>query len=215
MKKPIALALVLLLIAVIAWATTVSDNFAGGDGGLGANWTTVTGYQAPQVSSGEVRANALEVSAAAYYNALTPTNAQFTQWTATAIGASDSYQWGLLRQDTGADTAYQCVLIDTTADGQNYEIFIVEAGVQTSLGADTASFTAGDVFYCEITTTVVTLKKNGASVLVGSPEATLASGRVGFAIFTLSNLADNQIDTWSGGDLTAAATVRHRPIEIQ
>ena len=62
-----------------ALAATVSDNFERADGGLGSNWTTVSGTGAPQIVSNTLRVRTAGALSSAYWSASTFGSDQFAQ----------------------------------------------------------------------------------------------------------------------------------------
>lgn len=51
--------------------TTISDDFNRANGGLGSNWTTITGQNAPAIDSNVVKGNTSSGRSGAWYNATT------------------------------------------------------------------------------------------------------------------------------------------------
>ena len=62
-----------------ALAATGSDNFDRADGGLGSNWTAVTGTAAPKIVSSNLRAGTGGAVNSAYWSASTFGSDQFAQ----------------------------------------------------------------------------------------------------------------------------------------
>ena len=74
-----------------ASATTVSDNFDRADGGLGSNWTTVSGTAAPKIVSNNLRVGTANAVNSAYWSASTFGSDQFAQ---ASLPNSSGAQYG-------------------------------------------------------------------------------------------------------------------------
>src|SRR5579863_1167033 len=61
------------------YATSVSDNFNRANGGLGSNWTTMTGTNAPQISSNLLQPGTANTVNAAFWTANSFANDQYVQ----------------------------------------------------------------------------------------------------------------------------------------
>jgi hypothetical protein len=198
----------------VAWALSDSDNFNRSDGGLGANWTTVTDYNNPTIVSEKVRPDANDSNTGAYYNAITPANDQWVQWTvATWNDASVPVQRGLLRVQTDADTLYSCAIEDDSGSNPVAKIQAKFTGSTFDLSTDTISDPiASDVVYCEIVGEDIDMKINAVSVLTAS-NASIASGRVGLGVYG-GVASASEMDNWSGGDFVVGGGGTSRRVII-
>jgi len=174
---------------------TVYDNFNRANGGVGANWTTVTGAAGGlQISSNQLASQA--TNSESLYTATTLSNDQFTQVTATT--ASPGYMDPIVRGSTSAAASgYHCFAAGASGDGiyKNNTTLL-------SAGAVTITWSIGDIFRCEASggaTTTINMFKNGVNVatatdssspnLSGSPGVRFGAG------------TGNSVDNFSAGNL--------------
>jgi hypothetical protein len=88
-------------------AAGYSDDFNRGDGGLGANWTSVPGKSDPAITSNEVTGDGSSpFHAAAYYSAGTFSEDQYSQVTIKAFHTTLEYEGPIVRAQTGAFSFY-------------------------------------------------------------------------------------------------------------
>jgi hypothetical protein len=190
-------------------AVLASDNFDRADGGLGANWTTITGMTAPAIVSNAVVGDADPEGA--YYNAVTPPADQWAQVTVTTpltnhAGSGDGVG-PAIRIQTGAQSQY-----NMQAQTPDCQVYVANAGSYQQIGSTGTGFVAGDVAYLEIQGTTVVSKKNGStSGMPTGTDATYASGRFGFFIANDLGVVDPKLNDWSGGDFSSGAQNPPRP----
>src|SRR5215469_1765025 len=79
----------LWLLPQKSFASSVSDNFNRADGGLGSNWTTMTGADAPQIVSHVLEPGTSGVANVAYWSANTFGSNQFVQATMPSVTGSE------------------------------------------------------------------------------------------------------------------------------
>ena len=173
------------------------DFFTRSDGGIGANWTNINGTFG--VSSNQAKPLTLgsDSRAQSVYSEGTFGNDQYAQ--VTLINVS-GYAGVVLRAATGAYTCYTAV-----AGSSNSVIQKAVAGTVTTVATGGPAFANSDVLRLEITGSLLTLYKNGVSVLTGVDTA-IASGKAGIAGFNTSLIA---ADNWEGGDLGFPATLTY------
>lgn len=178
-------------------STLATDTFDRANGGLGSNWTTMTGATAPAIVSNEVEIDGDPEHA--YYNAVTPPADQWAQVTVKSpvVTTADNGVGPMLRAATGADSHYMIFAWDAGC-----QIYVANSGY-TAIGSVGASFASGDVLYLEIQGTSLISKKNGsASGMPSGTDGTHASGRFGF--FGANQAENPHLDDWSGGDFVSS-----------
>lgn len=183
----------LFLFPQKTFATTVSDNFNRADGGLGSNWTTMTGTNAPQIVTNVAEPGTSNTANVAYWSANSFGSNQFVQATLPSItGTDDGPAIGV-----------------RFANSRGYFLFFNHASGTVSLyRMDTASswtvlatsatltIAGTDVWKIETIGSTIVGFQNGNQVVEAS-DSTYTSGSPGIWLY----YASNQIDNWSGGDL--------------
>lgn len=172
-----------------------TDTFTYADGALAGKGQWVAGFGELDdflVATNTITGNALDC--ADYYNGAVG-NDQYAQLVVSSVEA-DGVGAGLgvtLRMATGSQAYYRIV-----ANASGTEIG-VKNPTYTLIKNDTTAWADGDVLYVQISGSTITVKRNGTTIsALTSVDATLASGRVGLAFSSSSNL---HIDNWEGGDL--------------
>lgn len=186
--------------------TIASDNFNRADGGLGANWSTMTAQNAPQIVSNVVEpASLTSTFSAAYWNANPCPNDQWAQVVVTACATSNDGILILLRAATGTNSGYQFQVKGALGASASVIIKSISSGTPTVLVSGTASVNAGDILYGEIVGTTLVMKINGTQVLTIT-DSTFASGKFGIALFasTSGTIADAQLDSFAAGGFGSA-----------
>jgi hypothetical protein len=179
-------------------AVAISDDFNRANGGLGANWTTLSGFGAPQISTNVVVGSTEE---AAYYSAATPAANQYVQ---AFCDTSEGFTAIRVRQASGANTCYE-LQTNYVSDPEDWtwKLYKFVAGTPTLIASGALAETylrleasgAGND-----TTLVVKSGPNGSSwttrhTASGRNDG-IASGSLAFRVMTNSTL-----DDFSGGDL--------------
>jgi hypothetical protein len=186
--------------------TLASDNFNRADGGLGANWTTVPGFDAPTIASGSVIDPSVQgTDAEAFYNAVSfPANQWAQVNTLKALNATSRAVGVLLRQDTGgAVTCYRVVAKGPLGTTATVEISKLVSGTFTSLASTTTTVNQGDTLYGEIQGSTIVAKVNGTLVL-SATDTDIASGAAGIVVFVdTGTTADAILDDWFAGNFPA------------
>lgn len=195
-------------------ADLASDNFNRGDGGLGANWSTMVGQSAPQIRSQLVEDLAVGGAAAnALYTAVTWPNDQYAYCTAVTCATGSSRQISLfLRMATADITGYAFELLGPTGTTATLRVRRFNAGTPTTLADTGATQTvnAGAVLRAEIIGAVYTFSVDGTP-LISDTDATPITGNGGFVGIGVQTgagtTADAQLDTFGGGpDLATPIT---------
>lgn len=175
-------------------ALPATDNFNRGDGGLGANWTTVTGQNAPVISSNEVTTSSGD--SAAYWNADSFNDDQYSQLEISAISVACG---PIVRAASGAHSFYVFMHYFTS----EFRIYKAVSGSYTQLGASYAiGASANDILKLTVSGTTLTPSINGADQATRS-DSDLSSGSAGLRV---SNTSD-KVDDWEGGNVAGGTTV--------
>lgn len=172
---------------------SVSDNFNRANGGLGANWTTITGLSAPTISGNTIAA----ALSGAYWSANTFSDNQYSQGAVTA--STDAYgALVIVRQSSSANTSYWATIWDdTSGSGHNYCVMYKRiTGTDTQLGVSVNCDAYGASFNLRLEASGTTLTyKIGATTIMTRTDSAITSGSAGFA----SNNAN--YDNFVAGDL--------------
>lgn len=178
-------------------ALPASDAFTGtGGASLGSNWTAISGTFALYSDGACPTAGGTECGSG--WNADTPDNDQYAE-TVLGAGGSGVYAGPAVRVSSSAATYYGFY---TRIAGNTY-YFKMVAGSYTDLTSLAAiSRSAGDTLRIEISGTSITCKANGATEKTLTDNS-ISSGRVGITGY--SSGSTNMLDSWAGGNLTAAA----------
>ena len=208
-KKSVRLRLVVLVVFSLlvgtvsivlpqeASATTVSDNFNRADGGLGGNWTTVAGTAAPEIVSNTLRAGTGGALNSAY-------------WSASTFGA-DQFAQASLPNSSG--TQYGPGIAVRLSGTKGYFLWYGNSPGTVSLwrmdGSSSSSWTqlaqsaprtmspSSDVWMIQAVGSTISGYQNG-NLVVQATDTKITSGSPGVWLYYSSN----QIDNWSGGDVT-------------
>jgi hypothetical protein len=186
--------------------TLASDNFNRANGGLGANWTTVTGTDAPTITSASLRDPATGgTDAEAFYNAVSFPADQWAQVnTLKAITATSRGVGVLLRNDTGgARTHYRVMAEGPFGTTATVAIQKHVSGSFTSLASTTTTVNQGDTLYGEVQGSTIVAKVNGTQVL-STTDTSITSGAAGVVVFVdTGTTADAIVDDWFAGNFAA------------
>ncbi len=181
-----------------ASAATVSDNFDRADGGLGSNWTTVPGTAAPGIVSDSLRAGTAGALNSAY-------------WSASTFGA-DQFAQASLPNSSG--NQYGPGIAVRLSGTKGYFLWYGNSPGTVSLwrmdGSSSSSWTqlaqsapltvspSSDVWMIQAVGSTISGYQNG-NLVVQATDTHITSGSPGVWMYYSSN----QIDNWSGGDVTA------------
>jgi hypothetical protein len=208
----IALVLSLTVWPITVKAATFSDTFTRADSGdLGADWDSGYFGSAGQIVGNLVRATTIDSTFFETWNG-SAADDQFAQITlVTFTGAVEAVAMLLVRATAPATlTGYAAFAYRNHAFGYTTRIFEYTAGSGAELISEASTtWTAGDVLKLTAVGTTITVYRNGAQLLQ-TTDASIASGRVGLGgnVTTGGNLADMEIDNFSGGDNAAPSTRR-------
>lgn len=181
-------------------ALPASDNFNRANGGLGANWSTITGWTAPQIAGNLVEPGAAGgTDSAARWNADAFGNDQFSQITVVNAGSSTNDVVGVVvRAAAAANTFYQALVRGPIGASCLIQVRKVVAGTITVLGTTLAPVAVGDTFRLTVVGTTLTATVNGVlRVEVG--DSAIAAGSAGIYLFDAASVTSAQLDNWSGG----------------
>ena len=196
-----------------------SDDFNRADGGLGANWTTITGALVPQIVSNQVQLPSVggAIGAQALYTAITWPANQYAKCRVITLNTSNGRSAHvILRGTTAARTQYECLVQGPLGATCTLRIDRLVAGALTNLAITGANQTvnSGDVLMGTIVGSTIRLYINDVLKLEAS-NGTHTSGTPGLVLYSSTGLVtDSQLDDWEGGE--AGTTVltgfgrRHR-----
>jgi len=174
------------------YAVSVSDNFNRADGGLGGNWTTVSGTNAPQIVS-----NVLQTGTAGTLNA--------AFWSADAFG-NDQWVQGAMPNSIGSEQGPGIAV--RLANSRGYFLWFGNASNVVSIWrmdnattwvelaqSNTLTVTGNDVWKLTVQGSSLKGYQNGNQV-VSATDTNYTTGSPGVWMFN----STNQIDDWSGSD---------------
>lgn len=173
-----------------------TDDFNRANGGLGANWTTASGANAPAISSNAVIAPVNGAENSAIWTADAFEDDQYSQF---VLRTGNVFQAALVRWQSGAYSGY---LADSNVWGASGRaaIFRVDAGgfTQLALGSDgSAQWADGDTLKLEVIGTTIKVYRNGVEVL-SATDANYTTGSPGLRLF---NGFVSGVDDWLGGPI--------------
>lgn len=135
--------------------------------------------------------------AAAYWNANSFSNDQFSSIKFSVINTNDQPLGPCVRMDGTAKTAYCC---NAAGGGSNENIIKFSAGTFTQLATQNVTNVAtGDLLRCEVQGSNISWVLNGVTAFT-TPDPDIISGNLGIALSD-SSVA---INFWQGGDLSSA-----------
>lgn len=169
-----------------------SDNFSGTS--LDSNWTVQAGGFS--VASGVVSSTAGNNDSAAYWNADTFPNDQWSQITVNAV-VNDWVGVLVRASGTGSTRNFYAFRATSSSNVPEWEITKEVAGVYTSLasGNTPAGVATGDVMKLVVQGSTLTGYINGVAVTPTATDSSLASGSAGIYEYGTSP----GLTTWSGG----------------
>ena len=176
-----------------ASAATVSDNFTRANGGLGSNWTTVTGTVAPQIVS-----NTLQPGTAGTVNS--------AYWSANTFG-SDQYAQASLPNSNGS--SYGPAIAVRLSNSKGYFLWYGNSANQVSIwrmdsatswtqlkASGSLTISATDVWKITAVGSTISAYQNGTQVATVT-DTHYTTGSPGVWLY----YSGNQITNWSGGDI--------------
>ncbi|HEX4254219.1 MAG TPA: alpha/beta hydrolase-fold protein [Streptosporangiaceae bacterium] len=174
--------------------TTVADSFDRANGGLGANWTTVAGTKAPQISGNTVHAGTASALNSAYWSASTFGGNQFAQ--GTLPGSSGSNLGPGLAVRLSSSKGYFLWYGNATSTVSLWRMDSASSWTQLSSSNTLTITPASDVWRIQVVGSTITGYQNGTQV-VQATDTSITTGSPGVWLY----YAANQIDNWSGGDV--------------
>src|SRR5882724_4217106 len=179
-----------------AVATDVSESFNRGNGGLGANWSTVTGTGDPQIIGNQVDVSAGESGQlhSAYWSAITFSTDQYAQAKLPNITAGCCGPGIAVRL---ADS--RGYFLWWGNDGSNGTLWRMDSSSSWSFLASSGSLTVAptDVWRLEAVGNSLKGYQNG-NLVVEATDSTYAGGSPGIWLY----FNGRPLDDWSGGDVT-------------
>ena len=182
-----------------ASATTVSDNFNRANGPLGSNWTTVSGTGAPQIVSNALRVRTAGALSSAYWSASTFGSDQFAQ--ANLPGSSGTQYGPGIAVRLSSSKGY---FLWYGNSSNTVSLWRMDSSSSWTLLKQSASLTvspSSDVWKIQAVGSTISGYQNG-NLVVQATDTNITSGSPGVWLYYSSN----QIDNWSGGDVTTLTT---------
>ena len=179
-----------------ASATTVSDNFDRADGGLGSNWTTVSGTGAPKIVSNTLRVRTAGALSSAYWSASTFSSDQFAQ-ASLPNSSGTQYGPGIAVRLSGSKGYF----LWYGNSSNTVSLWRMDSSSSETLLKQSASLTvspSSDVWKIQAVGSTISGYQNG-KLVVQATDTNIKSGSPGVWLYYSSN----QIDNWSGGDVTS------------
>lgn len=187
-------------------ALPATDNFNRANGGLGANWTTVSTMAAPLISGNLVQTNLVSQDSAAFWNADTFPNDQRSQVIATkAITDTGKSVFAAVRVAAATKDFYAAGARGPLGASATLEIRKFISGTSTVLSTATKTINAGDLIMCEVIGNTLNAYVNGVLQGTVASGGQLLTGSAGIFIFVDTGAdTDAQLDDWQGGGIPTA-----------
>lgn len=180
-----------------------ADDFNRGNGGLGANWTTVFSTFAPAIVSNQCNEGTVNQENDAFWSARTWPNDQWTQVSVVVASGSGDYVGTCARTASGSVfSSYVVYVVGPLGASALIEVYKTVSGASTLLASATFTVAANDVIRLAVEGTTLRAYQNG--VLRHGPltDSALASGSAGVAIYNSAGAAQTILDNWQGGDFS-------------
>jgi len=190
--------LTLPLLVPSAYAATVSDNFNRANGGLGSNWTTLSGTAAPQIVSNTVQPSSSGTLNSAY-------------WSANTFGSN---QYAAASFPNSSGTHYGPAIAVRLSNSKGYILWYGNSANTVSIwrmdnlsswtqlkGSARLTIAATDVWQLQAVGSTLTAYQNGKQIIT-TTDTHYTTGAPGIWMY----YAGNQITNWSGGDVASAPT---------
>lgn len=186
-------------------AQLAADNFTRANGGLGANWSTVTSFSAPQISTNVVKC-AISTSVAAVYSAITWPADQYSEFKTALYSVADGGGSGcMVRASAGSRAGYYLQMLwGFGSDGKtgNYlEITAVNGSgtITQTVDGPALNVADGDLIRLDILGNFLTAYQNGARS-VSMVDTSVTSGTPG--IWAISGGSQQAwVEGWTAGDV--------------
>jgi len=190
--------LALPLLQSSAHAATISDNFNRANGGLGSNWTTVSGTTAPQIVNNTVQPGSAGTLNSAYWSANTFGS---NQYAAASFPNSSGTNWGpAIAVRLSNSKGYILWYGNQTNVVSIWRMDSSTSWTQLKVSAQ-LTIAATDVWRFQAVGSTLTGYQNGKQVITTS-DTRYTTGAPGIWMY----FATNQISNWSGGDVVSTPT---------
>lgn len=176
-----------------------TDTFNRTNGGLGGNWTTITGQGAPQINTNVVVTNAVGTDSRAYYSAITWPDNQYAEIQVIA-GAVSAGGGAVVRAQSGANSFYNAGYAGGLGATCALQVYRYDSGTANQLSSTTKTINANDLIRFEVEGS--TLRAYIAGTLQYGPttDSTYTSGSAGCSVYVDSGSTTNsKIDNFEGG----------------
>jgi hypothetical protein len=184
------------------YTQVVTDTFQRADGGLGANWTTITGNSALQIASHLVEPSAANTNCGAYYSGSSFNNNQYADVVLATLADSNSFLGPEARVDNASSNHYAPSFSGAAGTVHNVGLYKAVSGVAYLLGSNTTiTPQIGDILRISCVGTDISFFQN-EHLLLQETDASLASGFPGVGMFNVTTIANSQISSFVGGNIT-------------
>lgn len=188
-----------------------TDTFTRANGGLGTNWTTVTGQGAPQISTNRVRSTAVGTDSRAYYNAVTWPADQYAEIQTITATATDTGRGAVVRAQSGANSFYVATHNNNFTGTARLQIHRYSAGTANLLSNVVKTIVTSDLIRMEIEGSTLRAYINDVLQYGPTTDSTYSTGSAGLSIYADSgSVANAELDNFEGGNLASAAVAPHR-----
>jgi hypothetical protein len=197
----------------VAVSVLATDSFDRADGGLGVDWTTITGLGAPAIVGNVVQTGAVGSDSGSRYSAIVWPNDQWASSVVVEASGPGRANGPAVRMASAANTYYGALAIGAPLNGLGagctLELGKRVAGSYTTLIQTTETIVAGDVVTIAVTGTMVSVYLNDV-LKITTTDTDIASGSAGLAIFADTGVqADSAMNDWQGGDYSADVAPPH------
>ena len=173
-----------------------TDNFNRDDGGLGGNYSTVSGDGSLTIFGNQLGwpGGGINVD---YNNTVSWPNNQYAQLVMTTPSTTTDEGFGpAIRVNAGGDMYF--------AQSNTHEIRLYKrvSGSFTQLGSDGPAVAANDVIYIQANGTSLLVKQNGTTVIGPVTDSGVSSGSAG--IWLATGDTNSRADDFEGGDISSA-----------
>ncbi len=187
------------LLQRLAYATTVSDNFNRANGGLGSNWTTVKGANAPAIVNGVLQPGTANAMNSAYWSANTFGTNQYAQANLPASSGTNNGPGIAVRLSNS--TGYFLWYGNSPNQVSIWRMDSATSWTQIAASGNLA-IAPTDVWMIQANGSTISGYQNG-NLVVKVTDKKFTTGSPGVWMYW----SYNQITNWSGGDLTPTYTV--------
>lgn len=185
-----------------------TDDFNRANGAPGGIWTQITGENAAEIFSNQIRPLAVGNDAGYYDGSNSYAQDQYAQvQVITASAATVNFVSAVVRVQAGARQFYSAGVYGAIGGTVTYEIFKRDGATRTSLKTGSTAVNTLDLIRVEATggsPTTLTLKINGTVIdSVADASTPFTAGFAGFYLFVDSGVqADATLDNFEGGNVS-------------